>query len=114
MADIYEQHRKAFANVSAYIVLKDGERVASVTFKFGARVACYFHIIGSQMAKGWAGGGGYDRTSASAYVAVRAIDRNAFPEHMALIDAMREAITDTGRSWDRDLAEAGFVVCQAV
>jgi hypothetical protein len=114
MTDIYAQHATAFQNVSAYIVARKGERIASVAFKHGARCTCYFHVIGTPMAKGWAGGGGYDKASAAAHAAVHSIDRDAYPEHLALVDEIAAAIKDEGNSWERDLRDAGFDVWQAV
>lgn len=32
--NIYDQHKAAFANVSAYTIMKGGERVATIAFKF--------------------------------------------------------------------------------
>lgn len=112
--NIYDQHAKAFANVSAYVISRNGERVASVAFKHGSRCSCYFHVIGLQMAKGWADGGGYDKASAAAHSAVSRIDRNGYPEHLALLDEIADAVRDAGNSWDRDLRDAGFTVWQAV
>jgi hypothetical protein len=115
MPDIYEQHRKAFAAVSAYVVSRKGERVATVAFKHGdSRCSCFFHVIGTPMSKGWADGGGYDKASAAAHSAVRRIDRNAYPEHLAIVDEIAGAIKDEGRSWDADLRAAGFEVWEAV
>jgi hypothetical protein len=114
MPNIYDQHAKAFANVSAYIVARKGERIASVAFKHGARCTCYFHIIGTPMAKGWADGGGYDKASAAAHSAIGRIDPNAYPEHLALLKEIASAVRDAGNSWDRDLRDAGFDVWQAV
>ena len=34
MFDIYEKHQNAFANVSAHVIVKGGERVATIAFKF--------------------------------------------------------------------------------
>lgn len=56
MTDIYDLHSKAFARVSAYVVLdKSGERVATVAFKFPAdgagRLYAYVHWIGVPMVR---------------------------------------------------------------
>ena len=34
MPNIYEQHEAAFGNVSAFVIAKDGKRVATIAFKF--------------------------------------------------------------------------------
>lgn len=118
---IYDQHASAFRNVSAFVIVgKDTDdkgnpvRVATVTFKHGPRCSCYFHVIGAPMAKGYADGGGYDKASAAAYSAVRKINRDAYPGHLAIIEALTAAIQDQGRHWDQDLRAAGFTVWQAV
>lgn len=57
---VYQLHDKAFANVSAYVIAKDGERVATIAFKFprdgAGRLYVYVHWFGLQMVRGWAGG----------------------------------------------------------
>lgn len=69
MSDIYDQHRAAFANVSAYVILRGGERVATIAFKFprdgAGRLYAYVHWIGVPMVRGFAAGGGYDKRSAA-------------------------------------------------
>lgn len=114
-ANIYDQHRKAFANVSAYCIVKDGKRVGAVAFKFGTTVQCYFHVFGAPMAKGVAHGGGYDRTSAAAEIAIEKHSIDAYPEDLAHIEAIKAALAgDSGASWDKRLADAGYSVFQAV
>ena len=34
MATIYEQHEKAFSSVAAYVIAKDGQKVATVALKY--------------------------------------------------------------------------------
>lgn len=75
---IYEQHDKTFSNVSAYVLTNDkGYRIGTLAFKFpkdgAGRLYCYLHIIGLEMVRGYAGGYGYDKRSASVVDAVRAI-----------------------------------------
>jgi hypothetical protein len=123
MSDIYDQHRAAFANVSAYVVLKDGERVASIAFKFGTTVTAYVHWFGVEMVRGRAGGGGYDRQSAAIADACRKIslsDREdkhrddlgaPVTDRAEFVDASHDR---DGRHWDQRLRDAGFVVFQAV
>jgi hypothetical protein len=117
MSDIYDQHRSAFANVAAHVILKDGARVATVAFKFGTSVTAYVHWIGVEMTKGRAGGGGYDRQSAAVSAAVRKIPDSI---NDRLGDAaMRAAFIDAaddrdGRHWYQRLEAAGFTVIQAV
>jgi hypothetical protein len=71
---IYDQHQAAFARVSAFVVLDStGERVATVAIKYpgaGLRLWSYVHLIGVEMVRGSAGGGGYDKTSAAVAQAI--------------------------------------------
>jgi hypothetical protein len=118
MSDIYDLHSKAFARVSAYVVLHNGERVATIAFKFPAdgagRLYAYVHWLGVPMVRGFAGGYGYDKRSAAVADAVRKI-----PDDIAGKDGARQAFIealerDSGSYWDRRLEAAGFTVLQAV
>ena len=125
MPDIYDQHRAAFANVSAYIVMKNGERIASVAFKYprngAGRLYAYVHVFGTEMVRGFAGGYGYDKHSAAVEDAIRKAGSTE-PGHLRsawldTVDAIRSAILDTnagGQYWDRRLRDAGYDVWQAV
>ena len=118
-ADIYEQHRAAFSRVSAYVVTKAGERIASVAFKFPAdgagRLYCYFHIFGARMVRGFAGGYGYDKKSAAAESAVSRIADADYPEASAHVAVIKNCLaTDSGYDWDRRVRDAGYDVWQAV
>jgi hypothetical protein len=113
--NIYDQHRAAFSNVSAYCIVKDGKRIGAVAFKFGAAVQCYFHVFGAPMAKGIARGGNYDRTSAAAEIAIEKHSVDAYPDDLIHINAIKAALAgDSGASWDKRLADAGYSVFQAV
>lgn len=121
---IYEQRDAAFAKVAAYVVLKDGERVALVQFKHGQSVTAYVHWIGVEMTKGRANGGGYDRSSAAVRDAVAKRVKASLAglgefEHLqdpvgfaAFAAASLEG--DKGAGWERCLRDAGFTVLQAV
>lgn len=125
MTKIYDQHKAAFANVSAYIVLNSAnERVASIAFKLpkdgAGRLYVYVHWFGVEMVRGFASGYGYDKKTAACAVAARLIpDRingNRTPgetagEREAFIDALGK---DGGHYWDRELENRGFKVFQAV
>lgn len=118
-ANIYDQHKAAFANVSAFVVLKDGKRVASVAFKYprdgAGRLWCYLHIFGAPMARGYAGGYGYDKASA-AFEAAAANHSTAIQmDDGGAIAAINSAVAgDSGYSWDSRLRTAGFDVLQAI
>lgn len=126
MTDIYEQHAAAFRNVSAYAILKDGEKVATIALKFPAdgagRLYAYVHWLGIEMVRGFAGGYGYDKRSAAVAsacqkaIADHAKDapREATPNDFARATFFRELRSDGGEYWDRKLEKAGFTVLQAV
>lgn len=122
---IYDQHDKAFRNVSAFVIAKDGKRVATVAFKFGDAVTVYVHWIGIEMVKGRAGGGGYDRKTAACADAVRKIKHDIDPslsdEDKAAALRLRLSVkfvaalqADRGPSWENALRDAGFDVWSAV
>lgn len=120
MKDIYTQHESTFKDVSAYVVIDStGDRVATIAFKYGVTVQCYLHIIGLEMTKGRAGGGGYDRKSAAAYDAVmktKLKDDTENHQYSVLVERITRALTaGNGAShWDAALCQEGFTVLQAV
>lgn len=131
MTKIYDQHAAAFRNVSAFVILKDGERVATVALKFPAdgagRLYAYVHWIGLEMVRGFAGGYGYDKASAAVSAAVNAPAfvksfNEAVTSHRADDEAFHynyhafraAAAKDGGYAWVTELCEAGFDVIQAV
>lgn len=126
MTDIYAQHEAAFARVSAYVILKDGEKVATIAFKFPAdgagRLHAYVHWFGIEMTRGFANGYGYDKRSAAAADATRkAIKAHANEAATPADDNMfarasffRILSEDGGTEWHSALERAGFAVLQAV
>lgn len=117
MTDIYDQHDKAFAQTSAWVVVKDGERVATVAIKHprdgAGRLTAYVHWLGTEMVRGTASGGGYDKASA----AIAQAAPKLFVDHHNLDswNAFHAALAnDNGQRWDRRLEDAGFTVWQAV
>lgn len=124
MPDIYDQHKAAFANVSAYVILKDGEKVATIAFKFprdgAGRLYAYAHWFGVPMYRGFAGGYGYDKRSAAladmARKAIKNFDpaQNANENPSARAAFFRTLSKDNGDSFDRALEKAGFTILQAV
>lgn len=120
--DIYEQHQAAFARVSAFVILdSEGEKVATVAIKFPAdgagRLWAYVHVLGTQMARGWATGYGYDkRTPAVASALSRIITvGDVRPPVRDHVKALQEAVAgDGGEYWDRLIEKAGYRVLQAV
>ncbi len=115
--EIYELHDKAFSRVSAFIIARDGEKVASVAIKFPAdgagRLYAYVHWVGLNMVRGHANGYGYDKRSAAVSVALCKI----VPEGKAsdMLNAFLGATKDMdSQDWTRVLERAGFQVWQAV
>jgi hypothetical protein len=131
MSDIYAQHGSAFGNVSAFVIAKDGKRVATIAFKFGNAVTAYVHWLGPRMVRGVAKGGGYDRKSAACSAAADKL-AGAWAIHVdewrklamshpigddmpADMQAFRDALDDRdGACWNDRLRNAGFGVWQAV
>lgn len=119
MSDIYDLHRNAFRQVSAFVVTRNDTRIATVAFKHprdgAGRLYCYLHIFGAQMVRAFASGGGYDKHSAAVHSAIARVkvDPNDITtqQHVA---AFRNAVTDDGARWDQDLRRVGFTVHQAV
>lgn len=123
---IYDQHDKAFSQVSAFVIMKGAERVATVAFKFprdgAGRLQCFLHVLGLPMVKGIAGGYGYDKKSAAF---ANAAEKQAtvkleswqnaegysaeYETAKAFVAAFRD-----GYGWCDNLREAGFTVLQAV
>lgn len=113
--NVYDKKAKAFQNVSAFILVKNGENVGKVAFKYGAAVRCFLHIAGARMSIGVARGGGYDRASAAFQYAAECHSIDAWPSHIELIQAVKAAaLKADSLSWDRALRDAGFDVWQAV
>lgn len=121
MANIYDTHKAAFARVSAYVVLREGKRVATVAFKYPAdgagRLYAYVHWIGTPMVRGFAAGGGYDKATAACAVAVANKGLRNYADHDGPLSAIKfvQALdADRGPTWDAALRDAGFTVLQAV
>lgn len=119
MADIYDQHKAAFASVSAHVILKDGVRVATVAFKYprdgAGRLYAYVHVFGRAMVRGFASGGGYDKHSAACASAASHIRISSeLPDAPGAMLCRDVLFNDDGMRWDNRLERAGFTVLQAV
>ena len=123
---IYEQHDKAFGRVRAWVVVKNGQKVATVAVKFPAdgagRLYAYVHWLGCTMVRGMAGGYGYNKTDAAIADAARKIPheveddaRYSEPWEIEARQTFRAVLADDG-GWDfnRRLEDAGFQVWGAV
>lgn len=121
MVDIYQKHDRAFNNCEAFVIAKNGERVAKVAFKIGNAVTAYVHWLGLEMTFGTANGGGYDRRSAAcSAAAIKAIKAHMPEDREATqADSYRATFfrvlrdTDCG-TWESDLRAAGFDVWSAL
>lgn len=115
-SDIYDQHKAAFAQVSAYVITLEGERVATIAFKYprdgASNLYAYVHWLGTQMVRGWAAGGGYDKHSAACQHAMRRVRVGA--PHDGYTAFYAALANDGGSTWDTRLRHAGFDVLQAV
>lgn len=124
MAKVYEQHDAAFRQVSAFVIMKGGERVATIAMKFPAdgagRLYAYVHWLGIEMVRGHAGGYGYDKRSAAVANAARKMtdpkmeDGRPLPMANNYRGFIAALLPDDGRYWDQRLRDAGFTVLQAV
>ena len=123
-SSIYDLHDKAFSQVSAYVVMRDGEKVATIALKFpkdgAGRVYAYVHWLGVPMVRGSAGGYGYDKRSAAVANAIPKVERTMsnpdtpraeWEAQHAFLVALQ---SDGGEYFDRKLEKAGFTVLQAV
>ena len=75
--DIYDQHNKAFASVSAYLVTKEGDPVASIAFKYprdgAGRLYTFIKVFNVGMVREGATSFGYDKHGAAIEKAVHKI-----------------------------------------
>lgn len=117
MPNVYAQHHKAFAHMSAYVVTRDGDRVATVAFKHSRngtdKLFCYLHVIGAPMVRTYVLGGDKHTTAVHTAIARVRPDADATRARQIAGD-FRAAVTDNGASWDQDLRRAGFSVWQAI
>lgn len=128
-ANVYDQHRASFAQVSAYVIVRNGERFATIALKYpkdgAGRLLSYVHFLGEPMVRGFAGGYGYDKASASLANAARKLalpdgcyqDGTPYytPAQAADFALFRDTLSrDDGKDWQARLRDAGFKVWLAV
>ena len=125
MSNIYDQHRAAFDNVSAFVILRGRNVVGTVALKFprdgAGRLYAYVHFHGAPMVRGYAGGYGYDKRTAAVEDAFKKIDPanlGAYHSDSTRAECARfvNAINGAkdGQDWCRSLENAGYAVVQAV
>lgn len=125
MTNIYNQHRAAFANVSALVVMRGKERIATLAFKYprdgASRLWCYVHFFGMPMVRGYASGYGYDKRTAAVESAIAKIDPEYFSESQwakyrkecsRFCDAINKA--NNGIDWADSFRNAGYEALSAV
>lgn len=103
---VYKKFESAFKNVSAYAILKDGEIVGRVCFKWGSTgaVTAFVHEWGKEMLSGRASGHGYDKQGAALRDAVNKRTDEDCPLYHALKDATYDG------QWQSLLSSSGYVV----
>jgi len=119
MTTIYELHDKAFQHVRAYALVHKGQHVGLISFKYpndgAGRLWCYVHLFGLTMARGYAGGYGYDKTSAAAFAAVQNIPTDSGqPLASKLAIALRKAVKGEGSDWKDDFKRAHVKTLRAL
>ena len=127
MSDIYEQHKAAFPNVSAFVVMRGGERVATVAIKYprdgAGRLYAYVHLIGVPMVRAHANGFGYDKRSAAVAAAIAKIPapvsdhftKERYAKVAGWHGTLRFSVAEMeSRDWTQALERQGFTVIQAV
>ena len=92
---IYDKFDKATKGITAAAILKDGKHYANITFNnTGARVYCYWHVIGVPMVCKFADGYGYNKHNAAFELAT--------------------GFDTKGYSWESVLANQGLTVLNVV
>ncbi|ODS77277.1 MAG: hypothetical protein ABS46_18320 [Cytophagaceae bacterium SCN 52-12] len=118
LVKIYDQHNRAFQNVSAYVVMKDGHIVATVTFKFpkdgAGRLSAYVHFLGTQMVRGFANGYGYDKRSAAVENAMQTFGHVQTPTLNGFEPFFQALANYDGTHWANALRSVGFAVFQVI
>lgn len=127
--NIWDQHRAAFSNVSAWAIMRGAERVATIAIKYprdgAGRLYAYVHWIGEPMVRGFANGYGYDKRSAACADAARKLNLpqgqwpdgtpHYTPAQIEAFEAFKAALMkDSGVEWVDRLRDAGFTTLQAV
>lgn len=128
MTKIYDQHDKAFSQVSAYVLMKGKEQIGTIALKYpkdgAGRLYAYVHVHGLEMVRGFAGGYGYDKRSAAIQSALSNIVLAKKDEYMTQDDADRfnkpviklwKAMDNmSAGDWQRDIEKQGFKVLRAI
>jgi hypothetical protein len=122
---VCEKHDKAFAGVAAYALVKEGEQIGKVAFKYpqggAGRLTCYLHFHGVQMVTGTASGYGYDKALAAFESAMRnqakqQPDASSYGDLASTVAPLAQAFKDAGsaQDWQQVLREQAIQVFKAV
>ena len=112
---LYAEARHAINANQACLIMEGARVAAKITLKYtDARCTAYLWVAGTGISKGWAGGGGYDRSSA----ALRKASQAAPPCEYAGVEGYEERRgkiiaaldKDDGHRWHDHLFNAGFTV----
>lgn len=121
---VYQKFDSAFSNVSAYVILKDGEHVANITLKYPkdgmGRLQCFIHIHGTEMQNSFVSGCGYDKRSAAIHNTAKQykefIANNSEyklrPSETELLELLSSYEASNG--WSDDLYRNGFNVINVI
>ena len=114
---LYMEQQSKFNGLSGYLVFKDNQVVARITFaynKANTSCTCFLYVTGCGMAKGKATGGGYDRRTFAAMKAVQNLPQvqDIFDNHPFFVESraaiVRALDSDDGHEWGTKLVEAGL------
>lgn len=134
IAKIYAQHKSAFRDVAAYVIMLNYRCVATIAFKYpedgAGKLYVYVHCIGFEMVRGQAVGYDYDERTERTAAIEDAFKRikpsvNAFPgEQWAELHAQdmedqrktfQACMVDIGdKVWSDALMDAGYTVITAI
>lgn len=114
---IYDQHGKAFNNVSAYVIMHDAIQQGIINIKYPAsgegRLTVYLHLFGSQMVKASCSGCGYDKAGTALYkIAIAQLENSEVTDkkHKAFYKALKNCNT----GFDRHATYGQYTLLQAV
>lgn len=118
----YRAFEKAFRDVQAWIVAKDGKEIARIAVKTtgrsssaGLTVRAYVHVLGCPMVRGSARGGGYDMTTAAiANACIKLKPQDCKGELHSLDATLFKSLEDEGWDIPKQLRDMGYSVFQAV
>lgn len=124
------EHDRITRDLSAWLILKNGEPVAKVTTRYSGRsnpngVSCtaFVHVLGLPMVRGKTGpGGGYDMKSAAVEAAVANWPDDLYQKDEHLSSFAREAVykiygrvgLSNGQTWDAQVRAAGYTVVEVL